>query len=203
MVSDPHLPHLTDCGIPGIRRIPYGLHLCHFYAGRQELIDALVPFFVAGLENNERCVWVTADPLPADQARAELEKATPEVDAALRDGRLRILRADEWYGMALGMSGEQMIELWLQQEKKALSRGFQGLRVTGNTSFVTPETWDPFMEYEHACDRAFEGRRIVALCSYRGHHCGAAKVREVMRHHHYAIDRADPAWQVSAAPFPA
>lgn len=202
VLSDPLLPHITDCGIPGIRSIPYGVHLCHFYPTRQDLIDGLVPFFVSGLQNNERCVWVTADPLPAHDAKAELAKVMPDVDAALRDGRLRILAADEWYGIALKMSGDDMIELWLRQEEKALGRGFRGLRVTGNTSFLTPDTWDSFMEYESAISRALEGRRIVALCSYDQHQCRATEMRDVMRHHHYALDRADPTWQVSEAPFP-
>jgi len=47
---------LTPCGIPGIGDIPYGSHLCHFYAQRRDLIDSLVPFFEAGLENNEHCL---------------------------------------------------------------------------------------------------------------------------------------------------
>ena len=57
--------HLTDCGLPGIVRIPYGLHACHFYSGREQLLEALVPYFVAGLRGKERCLWITAPPLPA------------------------------------------------------------------------------------------------------------------------------------------
>ena len=46
--------HLTECGLPGITRIPYGVHMCNFYNTRDELITALVPFFAAGLRRNER-----------------------------------------------------------------------------------------------------------------------------------------------------
>jgi hypothetical protein len=69
------LPHLTDCGLPGISRIPYGLHACHFYPDRQRLVEALVPYFLAGLRNNERCLWVAAPPLDAADARRALEAA--------------------------------------------------------------------------------------------------------------------------------
>jgi len=31
------LPVLTDCGLPGIHQIPYGVHMCNFYRSREEL----------------------------------------------------------------------------------------------------------------------------------------------------------------------
>jgi hypothetical protein len=199
------LPHLTQCGIRGIDAIPYGVHLCHFYWTRRQLADTVVPFLASGLRNNERCVWLTSDPLPT--AKAELAKAVPDTDAALRDGRLTIVPAASWYGKALDMSAEEMAGMWLQEEKKALARGFQGLRATGNvtgdTGSLTPEAWKRLMQYESALVQAFADRRIVALCSYGREACRPADIRDVMRHHHYALERCDAAWQVSQAPFPA
>jgi hypothetical protein len=47
--------HSTQCGLPGIDRVPFGMHACHFYRNRDDLIGALAPYFVAGLRANERC----------------------------------------------------------------------------------------------------------------------------------------------------
>ncbi|HEX7158779.1 MAG TPA: MEDS domain-containing protein, partial [Edaphobacter sp.] len=55
---------LTRYGVPGIGKVPFGTHVCHFRRVREDLIDTLAPYFAAGLRNNERCVWVT--PFPAD-----------------------------------------------------------------------------------------------------------------------------------------
>ena len=66
---------LTDCGLPGVKEIPYGVHMCHFYRGREDLVEALVPYFVAGLRNGERCIWITAAPLSAAEAKLELRAA--------------------------------------------------------------------------------------------------------------------------------
>jgi hypothetical protein len=41
--------NLTDLGLPGVRSIPYGVHMCSFYRTRSELAAALVPYFAAGL----------------------------------------------------------------------------------------------------------------------------------------------------------
>jgi hypothetical protein len=46
----------------GLRTVPHlqwGSHLAHFFGSGDELRDVLVPYFKAGLENNERCLWVT------------------------------------------------------------------------------------------------------------------------------------------------
>jgi hypothetical protein len=37
----------------------WGSHLAHVFSTGAELRDLLVPYFKAGLENNERCLWVT------------------------------------------------------------------------------------------------------------------------------------------------
>jgi len=53
-MPDPTPSNLTDCGLPGIRNIPYGVHMCHFYRGREELAAVLVPYFAAG------CIGIAA-----------------------------------------------------------------------------------------------------------------------------------------------
>lgn len=53
---------LRPTGISGIGDIPWGTHFCQFYEDRQDLIDTLVPYIKAGLENNEFCLWVASEP---------------------------------------------------------------------------------------------------------------------------------------------
>jgi hypothetical protein len=188
--------HITECGLPGITAIPYGLHLCHFYASRQDLVQALVPYFEAGLRNNERCIWVTAPPLPAAQARAELANFLPNLDQVIKQGRLRILDFSEWYTDAGHLKGSEVVNLWLKEEEAALAAGYSGLRITGNTSFLTPQDWDSFMKYEHAVSDAFLDRRIVTLCSYNLQQAGAVEVLDVVRNHHCTVEREEGNWQV-------
>jgi quercetin dioxygenase-like cupin family protein len=63
-----NIPYITRCGLPGIEHVPFGMHACHFYRNRNELVAAMVPYFIAGLRENERCLWITAPPLPAHEA---------------------------------------------------------------------------------------------------------------------------------------
>ncbi len=66
--------HLTECGIPGIGVVPFGIHFCHFYPTREDLLNVLIPYFEAGVRNNELCLWIAADPLPAREIAIEVSK---------------------------------------------------------------------------------------------------------------------------------
>ena len=187
--------HLTECGLPGIKHIPYGVHMCNFYKTRDELIAALVPFFAAGLRNNERCIWITAAPLHAADAIAELEK-TIAARSAITDGSLVVRDYDDWYAEAGALKGNQVVDLWLAEEQRALAGGYGGLRITGNVTFLRSEDWQLFMEYEELVNKAFQGRRIVTLCTYHLESCGAAQVLDVVRRHSGALDRPDEGWQI-------
>jgi hypothetical protein len=40
-------------GISALGSVAWGTHVCLFYKSKQDLITVLVPYFKAGLENNE------------------------------------------------------------------------------------------------------------------------------------------------------
>jgi hypothetical protein len=191
---------LTDCGLPGIKDIPYGVHMCHFYAGREELAAALVPYFAAGLRNNERCIWIAAEPLNAADAKLELRSAGVEVQAALDRGALIVRDFSEWYVQRDRLKGKDVVDYWLAEEARALADGYSGLRITGNVTFLTSETWPVFMEYEAIVNEAFEHRRIVTLCTYPSGGCGASEVLDVVHRHDCALERPDEGWQIVTAP---
>jgi PAS domain S-box-containing protein len=193
-----NLSHITHCGLPGIDRIPVGMHACHFYSDREQLVRAVTPYAVAGLRENERCIWITAPPLPAREAVQALSAAWNGVDDAIHAGALRILDFDQWYASAGQLKGLNVVELWLEEEERALAEGYDGLRIAGNTSFVKPGDWSTFMEYENSVTAQFSGRRIVALCSYALDQCNGQQMSDVVDAHHCAFQRADTDWQMVA-----
>jgi hypothetical protein len=184
--------HTTDCGLPGVA--PYGIHLCHFYETRAELAAALVPYFVAGLRKQERCIWVTAEPLDAAAAAAELRKAGLNVDSLVRSGALVIRDAASFFANV--KMGPEVVNLWMEEERRALAEDYTGLRVTGNTNFVSPGDWSKFMDYEELMNQACPERRIVALCSYLRERCGATEIAETVQRHSCTLDRPDEGWRI-------
>ncbi len=60
----------TEC----IGSVPWGTHFCEFHSTREELADTLVPYFAAGLQQDEFCLWVTSDPSGVEGAEIRTEK---------------------------------------------------------------------------------------------------------------------------------
>lgn len=188
------LAHITECGLPGVTTIPYGVHMCHFYETRADLAAALVPYFVAGLKKQERCIWVTAAPLDAAAAATELRNAGLNVGALTRSGGLVISDAASFFAHVT--MGPGVVELWMEEERRALAAGYAGLRVTGNTNFVPAADWSKFMDYEELMNQACPERRIVALCSYLQERCGATEMTEAVQRHSCTLDRPDQGWRI-------
>jgi hypothetical protein len=81
---------LRKTGISVVGDLPWGAHVCHFYETKEDLLDTLIPYFKAGLENNEYCLWVISEPLTAEAARQALGQAVPELDRYLAERRIEI-----------------------------------------------------------------------------------------------------------------
>jgi hypothetical protein len=188
-------PYITRCGLPGIELVPFGMHACHFYRSREELVAALVPYFVAGLQARERCIWITAPPLPAPEAVETLRGAWHGVDDAIQAGALRILD-DQWCMNSAGLRELDVTQLWLEEEERALAEGYTGLRIAGNTSLLKPGDWSTFMEHERSLTERFSDRRIVALCSYALAQCSDQQLGDALQAHSCVLDSLDGQWQV-------
>ena len=65
---------LRKTAIDIIGDVPWGTHFCLFYQSKEDLIDILVPYFKAGLQNNEFCMWITSEPLNVEEAKKSLKR---------------------------------------------------------------------------------------------------------------------------------
>ena len=84
---------LRNTGISVIGDLPWGTRLCHFYETKQDLLDTLVPYFEAGLESKEFCLWVVSNSefITVTEAKAALEQAVPDLDRQLSDLNIEII----------------------------------------------------------------------------------------------------------------
>src|SRR5207249_6885581 len=90
-------PALTKTGFGLVGDVPWGTHFCHFFETKDDLLDTLLLYFKVGLEENELCVWVVAEPLTAEEARRALRRTVPDLDRHLADRRIEIHSHDDWY----------------------------------------------------------------------------------------------------------
>jgi len=108
-------------GIDILGDLPWSSHLCLFYETKQDRLDALIPFFKAGLENNEFIIWVIPDPSLAseEEAMALLKEAVPGLRRHLGNGQIEILHEPDWYLLEKEFDGEEIIKAWNDKLKGA------------------------------------------------------------------------------------
>ena len=60
---------LRPTGIGVVGDVPWGTHFFLFHETKEDLMEACVPYFRAGLESGELCIWAIADPLSEEAHR--------------------------------------------------------------------------------------------------------------------------------------
>src|SRR5260221_4292172 len=68
----------------------WGAHFCLFYETKEDLLDTLVSYCKSGLESEEYCLWIVAEPLRIEDATGALKDAVPALDRYVADSRLEI-----------------------------------------------------------------------------------------------------------------
>ncbi len=175
--------------------VPWGSHFCQFYETANDLVDTLVPYFKAGLDNNERCMWVTAQPLRAADATDALRNAVPDLDRRLASAQIEIVDHDQWYMTRNDKAGaDAVISGWMHRKDEALTQGYSGFRLTGNTYFLEADDWNDFAEYERKVNACFCDQRVIALCSYCTRRCDAGGALDVVQNHEFALARRRGSW---------
>ena len=179
-----------------VGEVPWGTHLCQFYENKEDLIDILVPYFAEGLRNNEFCMWVTSPPLEVEEARAALSKALPNLDEYFRKGQIEIISYDNWYLLGGKFDLNIVLQGWVQKEKDAIQRGFDGLRLTGNTFWIERNLLGKFVDYEETVNAIIGEHKMIALCTYCLKNCSGTDVVDVERNHVGTLIKQGQKWSL-------
>jgi len=187
--------HDQPSGTEYMSGLQCGTHLCEFHNTDEELAETLVPYFSAGLQQDEFCFWVTSNPAGAEAARIGLTKAAPDLDRYLELGQIEIWDYRDWYLRGGCFDADRVFGQWVEKEKQSLDAGYKGLRLSGDLAWVEKQDWPDFMAYEAEVNRVFPQHRMIGLCTYQVDHCTADTVLEVIRNHHVALARIAGEWE--------
>jgi signal transduction histidine kinase len=187
---------LRRSGVDVIGPMPWGTHICLFYETKADLLDTLVSYCKAGLESQEFCLWVVAEPVSEADASNALRDAVPDIDRYVTDGALEIVPAREWYLKDGAFDLNRVIGAWNDKLVRASAHGYAGVRVTGDTAWLEKKDWRDFCEYEDSLNEAVANQRLAVLCTYPLGACGAGEILDVVRTHQFAIARRRGQWDV-------
>ena len=188
---------LRKTGINFLGDLPWGTHLCQFYQSKEDLIKILVPYFKAGLENNEFCMWVCSEPLRVEGAKTALRNAVENLDDYIENGQIEILDYTDCYIKSGKLDTDGALQGWLEKESQALRTGFEGFRFTGNTFWLEKKDWRSFTEYERVVNDVIGKYRMLSICTYCLDKCGPNEAIDVINTHQFALIRRESKWELT------
>lgn len=173
-----------------------GDHFNLFYEDVDELIDVLVLYFKAGLDNNDFCAWKISPPLTIDSAVNGMINAGIDVDHYVNSGQLIIFS----YTQLLTPEGELDFNLvsngFVEIYQNVIMKGFANMRCTGDVSIVNDDVWSDFIEFENASDMIIKTNRIICLCTYPFDRCSKSQIIDGISTHEGTIVKGNDGWTI-------
>jgi hypothetical protein len=112
-------------------------------------------------------VWITGPSLSREEALESLQRSTPGISDYLETGQLEILPHRSWYVTDGVFCSETVLRAWFEKLHQAIQRGFTGLRVAGDASWLSSgDQRREFISYEHQVTKTAAAQRLLALCTY-------------------------------------
>ncbi|MFH0940801.1 MAG: MEDS domain-containing protein [Candidatus Omnitrophota bacterium] len=144
-------------------------HMCMFYGSSKDLLELVVPYFREGFERNKFCVWAVPESLGLKEAQQALSEGIGELKEYMDKGQLRLFEARSLYNRSGRFVRAEVLDGWAKIAEEALSLGFDGIRASGDASFLPQEEKDELLCYEKEADAFIRESKVEVLCTYPMH----------------------------------
>ncbi|WP_082089061.1 MEDS domain-containing protein [Methanosarcina siciliae] len=182
-------------GIDIIGDIHWGVHLCQFYQTKEDLMDILVPYFKAGLEGNEFCLWITSQPPDVEEAKKALRNYSPDIDVYLEKGQIEIITRTHWLPEEGTFDLEGLLNGLVGKLNEALANGYDGLRLSVNNPLLEKENRNDIVYLKEKLDNIIENCQIMALCTYFLDRYSAIEIIDIAVNHRFSLIKREGIWE--------
>jgi CRP/FNR family transcriptional regulator, nitrogen oxide reductase regulator len=159
-----------------------GDHIAFIYDDARELAAFIVPFIKDGLAQGERCGYVVDD-LERSEVTAALVAGGVDVNREIERGALVPLNAEEFYGPP-PFDALRVVERIRQRELDARARGFTGLRIAVEGSWLNERIGDDALgEFESLLNKGVGPGTLALACLHRRDRLDPAVLRQVINSH--------------------
>ncbi len=149
-----------------INELELGDHAAFFFKSNQERLGVAIPYMAAGLQRNERCVYI-ADENSVFDILCQLHKAGLPVSELQKKGALSVITKRESYLRHGMFEPERMVSDLNTEVKYSLEHGFSGFRASGEMSWALdlPTALGRLLEYEEKL-QAHWPKEFGGVCQY-------------------------------------
>src|SRR5258708_6019113 len=190
---------LRETGIPVLGRLPWSAHLSLFYETRADLLDALIPYFKAGLRRKELCVWLWSDQTRRRALEAGLRNSLAAYDRHLPGRNVEFVDGRAWLRPG-HFDAASLMQKWTELIERARAGKFAGLRAAGDHSWLGKGDWRDFSDYEESLHAFVANWQILFLCTYPLPELRATDILDSGRAHDIVIARRHGTWEILESP---
>jgi DNA-binding CsgD family transcriptional regulator len=176
--------------------IPWGTHLCLFHETRQDLLNTMVPYFRAGLENKEFCLWILQPSITRQDALEALRRGVPDFDRYLSKGDIELVAQDQWYTESGRFELASVTKRFREKLEEAISKGYIGLRANGSSAWLQMADSMAFGEYEKKLDDLIADQKMIVVCSFSLQESDSTLVLDAARTHQLTAALRNGSWEV-------
>lgn len=180
---------IRDSGIKGIGNIRWGTHIANLFMNKEEILEVSIPFILAGLENNELCLWIYTQNANDEDVKYALADYLEDVDSFIESGQLILMSYREWYLKDNCFNEIRVNEQWKMYVDKALDQGFEGLRTVADASWLEKSYFRTFQSYEKKVDEIISELPFLAICLYDARKLNVHEIAGITKNHTYVIAR--------------
>lgn len=189
--------------------LPYGSHICLIYGKKDELFDGIVPFIQEGVENRDFCLLVFPRTEQTGESGVQsaieiLTEMIPNLEQCRASGQVDVIPHDVLYTTGGTIDPSVVLGLLDKRYGDAMSAGFQGVRVVGDTGWLKESQKSLLVTYEDKVHRLLSKMKIKAVCAYPRAELTVDNLMSLMRNHDKVAIRRRGIWEfVTTLPGPA
>lgn len=184
-----------ESGVKVLDLVRWGSHIAQLYDDKDDLVDILVPYIAKGLEQNERCIWVTKD-LSKDDILNALKTIFSNPYRYMDTGQLSVVNYKDWYLSSGRFNANEVLNKAIEEYRSSVAEGYLGLRSTGTLSWLDPKDWNDFMIYEKELNDNIPNFRALIVCSYRRDLCPKDGITCIADTHGFVISKYRNDWRL-------
>ncbi len=109
---------------------------------------------------------------------------------------MEIVSARDWFLQGGTFDGKRLTDAWYEKLARVSARGYAGMRVTGDTTWLAKKDWGHFCDYEDGLNEVIGNQSLAVLCTYPLATCGAPEILDVVRTHQFVLARRHGNWDI-------
>ena len=138
-------------------------------------------------------MWVTSEPLDAEEVKGALRRTVPDFDTYLENGQIEVIPYTHGYVIDGVLDSKKILNGWVEKNNEIIASGYDGLRLSGN-SFWLDTHWEDFVRYEEEVDSVIGKYRMIALCTYSLDKCNLTGIADLVSNHQFVLAKKEGKW---------